>query len=105
TVGAARSAKHKLQGAVRTELLDTVVAPVGNVDLPIAIHGNTPGHVELAGARAAFAPLQQELTVPGEFLHPVVHGVHHVDMALRIEGQTRGTVELSRTAALLAPFA
>src|SRR4030095_17071777 len=92
--GTSRSSKHKLERTVRAEFLDTIIAPVGNVDLPIVIHRNPPGHVEFARTSAAFAPLVHELAVPGEFLHAVVHGIHHVEMALTIKGQSGGAVGL-----------
>ena len=78
-------------------------APVGDVDVAARVEVEAPGHVELAGSRAVFAPLQQELAVRGELLDAVVHLVGYVAVAVPVEPERRGAVQLAGRGAGFAP--
>ena len=87
-------AKGHEEGAVGAELLDAVVAPVGDVDIAQLIDGDAPRHVELALATAVAAPLAQEAALAGELLHAVVERIDDVEIALGVKVHAGRAVEL-----------
>ena len=77
------------------ELLDPVVAGVGDVDVVRGIRGDAlrAGELAVAGARAS--PLAGVCARRGELLDPVVGGVGDVDVARGIRGDALRAVELA----------
>ena len=88
--------------AVGVELLDSVVPPISDVNIPGLVDGDTPRHVELALCIAQRAPLGNVLTVCGQNLYPVVECIYHVEIATGSKGQPGWSVKLTRPAALFA---
>ena len=89
--------------AVGRELLDAVVAPVGDVDVTVRGLGDAPREVELAVAVAVASPLVEELAVPGELLYPMVAVVDQHQVVVLVEQQARDAVELTVGGSLGAP--
>ena len=70
----------RLEDAIGAELLDAIVVIIGHIDVPLAIHGDAVGFVELPGAGALAAPGPEEIAVGVELLDAVVTGIGHVEM-------------------------
>ena len=85
--------QHEL--AVRRELLNAVVAPIGHENVSMAVDVQAVGHAELSSPVSSLAPAAQILTVISKFLNPVVLAFGHVYVALGVEAYARGAVKLS----------
>src|SRR5262249_53543037 len=64
------------------QLLHTVVLPIGDVDVAIAVGGDAPRLVELAGLGAGAAAFADKLAFGAEDLQPVVAAVGDNDVAV-----------------------
>ena len=100
----ARAVDRHHQLAAGAELLDAVVAPVGDVEVACGVNRDAPGQVELAGPDARFAEPAEQLAVAVEALQAVVHRVDDPEVALGVELHPGGAVELARFGAVLAPL-
>ena len=89
--------------AIRAELLDPVVVPVGHVDAAVVVDGNAPGHVQIAFGTALGAEAAQVVALLGEPLDPAVKAVDDPDVVVSIEGHARGTADLPFLFSRLAP--
>ena len=89
--------------AAAVEHLDPVIAQVGHVHVPVAVHGDAGGPVELAIAVAGAAELVDEAALGVELLHAVVAPVDDVHVANRVHGNAPRHVELSLAIAEAAP--
>src|ERR1700730_9024518 len=78
--------------ALGGQLLDTMVLPVGDVDVAILIERDAPGLVELTVAAAGTAALADELPVRREDLETVVAAVDDDDVAVLLDGQARRAI-------------
>src|SRR5918994_132614 len=77
------------------EVLDAVVAVIGNVDRSIQSDGDVGRNVELTIAGAQAAPCPQEGSLRVEALDAVVEPVSDVDRAVGGGGDTPRAVELA----------
>src|SRR5262249_59946609 len=100
-----RSAKLHQKPAIGSELLNTIVAPVGHVHIPMLVNINAPWEIELAVTAAAAAPLEQELAIFGEDLNPMIPAVYQVKVIIRIKGQPGGMVNFTVPSTMRPPFA
>ena len=64
--------------------LQTVIAPVGHVDIAFRVHGHAGGAVEVANAAIGALEFDQELALGCELLHPVVSPVGNVHVVLLV---------------------
>src|SRR5262245_45050013 len=91
--------------AVGSELLDAIVAPIGNIYIAIGVNGDPPGHAEVTGATAGLAPFEEEFAIFGELLNAAVQAVHDVEVIVLIEGYPRWAIELSIPSSRCPPLA
>ena len=69
------------------ELLDAVVAPVGNVHVSVTADGQAPGEFQLVWAVPLAPEGSQEVALGGELLHAVVVGVGDVQIVIGVKGE------------------
>src|SRR4029453_14010272 len=77
------------------ELLDAVVARIGDVDVPAPVGRHASGKVELSVARAAAPPRGEEGTARIELLDAVVARIGDVDVPAPVGRHASGEAELS----------
>src|SRR5262245_18346525 len=94
----------ELEAAVGTQHLHLLVAPVGDVDVPLQVHCHAGWPMQLAIALPGLAKARQDLAVGGELLDEVIAPIGHVNVAWRVESHPPGEVELTRATARLAPL-
>src|SRR5439155_19804578 len=84
------------EGASRVELLNAVIVPIRDVDVPAPVGRHAPGVGELPVPRAEAPPRGEEGTVRVELLDAVVGGaVRDVDVPAPVRRHTLGARELS----------
>lgn len=95
--GLAMVVEHYLadEATLGVELLDAMIARVGDHDLTARIHGHIPRILELAVLLAIAAKLQQEDAAGGEDLHTVVVLVHHNNAIVHVHTYSSGQVKLA----------
>src|SRR5262245_8367623 len=94
-----------LRGSRRTaELLNAMVALVGDVDVAGGIGGHREGSVELAVATAGGAPPGEVAAAAIEFLDALAGHVPDVDVTRGVSGHSDGESELPITGAECAPL-
>ena len=71
---------------------------------PLLVHGDAPGHVELALPIAQLAEPSQVGPVLVESLDPVVHRIDDQEVVVAVECDPRRTVQLALSAARLSPL-
>src|SRR5215212_3744721 len=86
------------------QLLDAVVAPVGDVDVAVLIEGDAPGLVKLARRLARPAAFADVLTVRAEHLQAVVATVSDDDIAVLLDDQAGRTQQFAVAAARRTKF-
>jgi len=96
-------AVHVPTAARACELLDAIVAGVGDEDVPAPIDGDTTGAVELPVPAARATPLPNEGPGVRELLDAVVGEVGDVDVPARIHSHVNGGSELPVPEAEAAP--
>src|SRR5579859_69425 len=92
------------RSTVRRKLLDTICLPIRNIDVALAIYGDSERPQELAGAVTQVSPLSKRLSVWRQLLDAVVSPVRDIYIALCIESQPRWPVELAGAPALHTPL-
>src|SRR5207302_6795462 len=80
--------------ALRGQLLNAVVGPIGDKDVAVLVEGNAPGLVELARALAGSAAFADELAVRAEHLQAIVAAVGDDQIAARVDRETGRTQPL-----------
>src|SRR5579872_1040115 len=96
-----RDAVRKMQSAplcerlaIWSELLNSMVARVGNVQIAGRIQSDAGRQNELAGSRANLAPRAERSAVgDGEALNPVVGSIRHKECSLAVEGDAARPLE------------
>ena len=81
--------------AVEREFLNSVVAPVGDVEAAVGRDGDAPGQLELAFALAMRSEGRDERAAAGEDLYAVVVLVGDVEPVIGVEREAGGAVELA----------
>src|SRR5438552_8099670 len=93
-----------VRASLRTgELLDAVVARVGDVDVPAPVGRHTGGRAELSVARASAPPRGEEGAGVVELLDASVAQVGDVDVRALVGRDAVGAVELPVTRAETPP--
>ena len=90
---------------VAAELLDPVIAPIGNEHRALPVNSNAPGHIKLAGAAAETAKGKLKLARRIKNLHPAVPAVHQIEVIVSVKSQPGRTVKLPFGAACRPPLA
>src|SRR5712691_889356 len=90
--------------ATSVEHLQPIVAPVGDVDIPVLIDSDIAGSMELTIAIAGATELHHEVSLRAELLNPVVAPVGNVYMVIGVYLYAPGEVELAIAAAKAAPL-
>src|SRR5712692_2676860 len=90
--------------ATSVEHLQPIVAPVGDVDIPVLIDSDIAGSIELTIAIAGATELHQEVSVRAELLNPVVAPVGNVHIVIAVYLYAPVKVELAIAAAKAAPL-
>src|SRR5216683_446083 len=89
--------------ATSVEHLQPIVAPVGDIDIPVRIDSDIAGSIELTIAIAGATELHHEVSRRAELLNPVVAPVGNVHMVMGVYLYAPGEVELAIAAAKAAP--
>src|SRR3954469_22740702 len=100
----AEAAKAHQRLAFGRQLLDAVVAPVGDVDVAVLIEGDAPGLVKLARRLARPAAFADILAVRAEHLQAVVATVSDDNVAVLLDDQAGRTQQFAIAAAGRAKF-
>ena len=104
TVAVAGFAVASDELAVGSELLDAVVAPVGDEYVAVRGDADAPGHVHFAVAVAVFAPAEDVRAVGRELLHAVVVLICDVQVIVCVDSDAGWSVEVARLAAERPPM-
>jgi len=72
------------EATLRVELLDAMIARVGNHNLAARVHGHIPRILELAVLLAVAAELEQEDAAGGKDLHTVIVLVDHNNAIINV---------------------
>ena len=94
-------AKGQDKHTLAAELLDAVIAGIGDVDAAIRSDGQALGRVELARAIAKSAPRQLVDALVAETLDAMVVAVAYVNPPVASDSHPLGRIELARACCLL----
>ena len=99
-----RGAKFEKELSARRKLLNTIVTPVGYVNVAHFVYRNSPGIVELTIARAEASPGGDKLTRGGKPLYAVVFTIGNQKISIGLENKAGGTIKLTVSLALFTPL-
>src|SRR4051794_31257036 len=81
----AEAAEAHQRLALGRQLLDTMVAPIGDVDVAVLVEGDAPGLIELPRRLARLTAFTNELTVWAEHLQAVVSTIGDDNVAILLD--------------------